>query len=477
MEPRYIDMSETHPIASTSDLRRAGPSSDPWRRTLNLANRLSVDGTFTPDANAVVKTQVEWALTAAYTVHVLLRWPSSAEHSGDELYFRSLEHLFLQYEVFRLLRGTLTRPHTHWTRPCNGTCRSLLMLHFNLTHFREKNRPVEFVEDTIIQEPLHMRQQFRSLRQATIRDGSYNAISDTIARYVSRISALTIDDQEWYECAHQVNFLRLNHSQHIRFSSAEEFGLGIDGMGDYELLPTSNIAEGTYPRTRSRSTPPHHSRPLSDPASDRATGAASAPASPAPLTYTNLSGIRTYNTYPNARRIHRSHPYHPPRRNRTRFLSIDITNSAIFEPPSSPPLSSTPLLPRRVPSPSSSYSSFEETPLSPLTRPPTTRLNPLAAPFHSNAFAGALTPAEIMYLNRTEVALDIDRGELLASLEWRREIASDMQEALDRVGPVAGVEREEEWEERAAAMRDVSASHRAPADVDEESEDESGSEP
>lgn len=473
MEPRYIDMREPHPIASTLDLRRAGPSNNPWRRTLNLANRLSVDGTFTPDVQAVVQTQVEWALTATYALRVLLQWPSSAEHSGDELYFRSLEQLFLQYEVFRLLRGTLTRPHTHWTRPCNGTCPSLLILHFNLTHFRETNRPAEFVEDTINQEPLHMRQQFKCLRQATIRDGSYNAISDTIARYVSRISALTIDDQEWYECALQVNLLRLNHPQYRRLSSAGEFGLGLDGMGDYELLPTSDIVEGTYPRTRPRSVPPHHSRPLFDPAPDRATRVASAPTSPTPLTFTNLSGIRTYNRYPNAR-IYRRRPYHPPRRNRTRFLSIDITDSAIFEPPSSPPLSSTPLLPRRVPSPSSS--SFEEIPLSPLTRPPTTRLNPLAAPFHSNAFAGALTPAEIIYLSRAEVALDIDRGDLIASLDWRRDIASDMQEALDRVGPVAGVEREEEWEERAAAMRDVSAGHRAPADVDEESEDESGSE-
>ncbi|KAK0663250.1 hypothetical protein DIS24_g1308 [Lasiodiplodia hormozganensis] len=246
-------------------------------------------------------------------------------------------------------------------------------------------------------------------------------------------------------------------------------------MGDYEPLPTSDINEGTYPRTRPRSTPPHHSRPLSNLAPNRATSAASAPTSPTPLTFTNLSGIRTYNTYPNARN-HRHHPYPPPRRNRSRFLSIDVRNAAIFEPPSSPPLSSTPLLPRRVPSPSSSYSSFEDIPLSPLTRPPTTRLNPLVAPFHSNAFAGALTPAELMYLNRAEVALDADRGDLRASLEWRRWIAAVTQEALDRIGPVAGVEREEEWEERAAAMRDVSAGHGAPSDADEESEDESGSE-
>ncbi|GME33709.1 uncharacterized protein LTHEOB_3770 [Neofusicoccum parvum] len=100
---------------------------------------------------------------------------------------------------------------------------------------------------------------------------------------------------------------------------------------------------------------------------------------------------------------------------------------------------------------------FTEAPLSPTSRSPT-RLDPRAPSFRPcvRYDAGALqvmTPEEDAYFNiseRTQLADAIRESTVV-----RREMAALMQWSLDRIGPLSGVRRVEEWEERHVVMREM----------------------
>lgn len=200
-------------IVPLDSLRRIGPSLYPWRGLLHVVNMLSYEDAFASQTLPDIRFHARLALSAYEQLNALR---PSGRSPSNELYYRSLEVLFLQYEVFRLVRRALLQPHSHVPsrRPCERPCLYLRSLHVLLTQFREWNRPSEFVESTLDDPsnvPLQMHGRFLSLRRGMIQEDCFDGIADEVARYVARISAHTIDDEEWVECMRHINMLRINH--------------------------------------------------------------------------------------------------------------------------------------------------------------------------------------------------------------------------------------------------------------------------
>ncbi|KAK7544968.1 uncharacterized protein J3D65DRAFT_45342 [Phyllosticta citribraziliensis] len=144
-----------------------------------------------------------------------------------ELYFLSLDHLAHQFEAFRLVRKALMhrQPNGQVEHPYHSheddVCPHLRILHSYLTTFRTENQPTSVVSSSLryrpenpqaeLDGPLHVQARMLNLRcvAATFPDGSETVeIADELARVVARLSAYTIDDEEWEESSRTINMIR-----------------------------------------------------------------------------------------------------------------------------------------------------------------------------------------------------------------------------------------------------------------------------
>ncbi|OJD33003.1 uncharacterized protein BKCO1_3400093 [Diplodia corticola] len=182
-----------------------------------------------------------------------------------------------------------------------------------------------------------------SLRQAMIQNDLYDIVSDEIARFVSRISALTIDDQEWDECAAQVNNLRWNYTGY-GLDGAQDDGPGLsrsESSQDYGPNNTSFDRAGGLEAQSARQR--LHSRPA--PSLDT-------PSSPPPPYYPPNYDVRLQRTPVRLpprdayqRRPHRSQPmYEGASSDPESYLSV---SNSITPPPS--PLVTPPDVTARAP--------------------------------------------------------------------------------------------------------------------------------
>ncbi|KAK7517075.1 uncharacterized protein IWZ02DRAFT_37205 [Phyllosticta citriasiana] len=208
-----------------------------------------------------------------------------------ELYFTSLDHLSYQYEAFRLVRKALIHRqpdgqllnHNHPHE--NGICPYLRTLHAYLTAFRTANQPTSIVSSSLryrpdypqaeLDGPLHLQARMYNLRTvATTLVDDFESIenADEMARMVARLSAYTIDDEEWEESSRTIKMIRearqsRAHDERLQRSQSDPFGETSDHHDSSDIADATPLQDITHtnqsvPMFRWHSRRQHHSEIL-----------------------------------------------------------------------------------------------------------------------------------------------------------------------------------------------------------------------